>query len=184
MNEARPLEESPLSSSVAELAHLPRKYLVELWLKNVGRPPPKAASTSFLLRAAAYRVQEQQYGGLKRQDLRLLHKASDPGKIRGNKALVKTVGKANQTLLTNNEGLGNAQNERLGPAQRDRLRAKAQPIVLRPGTRLVREWQGKSHRVEVRADGFGWNGEVYRSLSAVAFAITGARWSGNRFFRL
>ena len=94
MTKAHPLEESPLSSSVAELAHLPRKHLVKLWVKHVGRLPPKAASTSFLLRAAAYRIQEQQYGGLKRQDLRLLHKASDPREVRGNKALMETVGTA------------------------------------------------------------------------------------------
>ena len=182
MTKAHPLEESPLSSSVAQLMLLPRTQLVELWLKHVGRLPPKAASTSFLLRAAAYRIQEQQYGGLKRQDLRLLHKASDPREFRGNKALMETVGTASPPL--SNKGLGNAQNERWDPAQRDKLRVKAQPLALRPGTRLVREWQGKSHSVEVRADGFGWNGEVYRSLSAVASAITGAHWSGMRFFRL
>ena len=38
--------------------------------------------------------------------------------------------------------------------------------------------------MDVRADGLSWNGTVYGSLSAVALAITGARWSGNRFFRL
>ena len=183
MTKAHPLEQSPLSSTMAQLMLLPRTQLVELWVKHVGRLPPKAASTSFLLRAAAYKVQEQQYGGLKRQDLRLLHKASDPREFRGNKALVETVGRASPPLLTN-KGLGNAQNERLGRAQRDKSPIKAQPLVLRPGTRLVREWQGKSHSVEVRADGFGWNGEVYRSLSAVASAITSAHWSGMRFFRL
>ena len=57
-------------------------------------------------------------------------------------------------------------------------------IALRAGTRLVREWQAKSHSVDVMADGFAWNGTVYRLLSAVARAITGVRWSGNRFFRI
>jgi len=52
------------------------------------------------------------------------------------------------------------------------------------GTRLIREWNGRSHTVDVVEDGFEWNGELYRSLSAVAQAITGARWSGPRFFRL
>ena len=55
---------------------------------------------------------------------------------------------------------------------------------LSPGTRLVREWNGRSHTVEVIDIGFDWNGKVYKSLSAVAFAITGARWSGPRFFGL
>ena len=169
--------------SVAELAQLPRKHLVELWVKHVGHPPPKSASTSLLLQAAAYKLQEQHYGGLKRQDLRLLHKAADPSKVTGNKGFVNTGGNASQTLITNDE-LGDKQNQALEPAQRDKLPRKAQPIALRHGTRLVREWQGRSHSIEVRADGFGWNSEVYRSLSAVALAITGARWSGNRFFRL
>ena len=55
---------------------------------------------------------------------------------------------------------------------------------LRPGMRLVREWNGRTHTVDVIDKGFAWNGKSYRSLSAVAFAITGARWSGPRFFGL
>jgi hypothetical protein len=55
---------------------------------------------------------------------------------------------------------------------------------LRPGTLLTREWDGRSQRVTVLADGFTWNGKTYRSLSKVAFAITGSRWNGPRFFGL
>jgi hypothetical protein len=54
---------------------------------------------------------------------------------------------------------------------------------LTPGTVLVREWDRKSQRVMVMADGFTWNGKTYDSLS-VAFAITGTRWNGPRFFGL
>ncbi len=53
-----------------------------------------------------------------------------------------------------------------------------------PGMRLIREWNGSSHVVEVVDGGFVWNGKHYGSLSAVARAITGARWSGPRFFAL
>ena len=53
---------------------------------------------------------------------------------------------------------------------------------LAPGTRLIREWNGRSHTVDVVDGGFEWNGDLYRSLSAVAQGITGARWSGPRFF--
>src|SRR6266571_4978457 len=56
--------------------------------------------------------------------------------------------------------------------------------VLRPGTLLTREWDGHLQRVMVLADGFAWNGKTYRSLSKVAFAMTGTRWSGPRFFGL
>jgi hypothetical protein len=55
---------------------------------------------------------------------------------------------------------------------------------LTPGTVLVREWDRQSHRVMVLANGFGWNGQTYDSLSKVAFAITGTRWNGPRFFGL
>jgi hypothetical protein len=55
---------------------------------------------------------------------------------------------------------------------------------LRPGTLLTRDWDGHLQQVMVLADGFTWNGKTYRSLSKVAFAITGSRWSGPRFFGL
>src|SRR5258706_338892 len=52
------------------------------------------------------------------------------------------------------------------------------------GTVLVREWDRQSQRVMVMADGFAWNGQTYDSLSKVAFAITGTKWNGPRFFGL
>lgn len=54
--------------------------------------------------------------------------------------------------------------------------------ALRPGVCLMREWNGRTYRVEVTADGFMLDGRRYRSLSAIARQITGARWSGPRFF--
>src|ERR1700724_2352784 len=58
------------------------------------------------------------------------------------------------------------------------------PIALRPGTRLVREWRGVTHTALIHADGIEWRGQRYSSLSVVARKITGARWSGPRFFGL
>jgi hypothetical protein len=55
---------------------------------------------------------------------------------------------------------------------------------LSPGTILVREWDRRSQRVMVMADGFAWNGQTYDSLSKVASAITGTKWNGPRFFGL
>ena len=52
------------------------------------------------------------------------------------------------------------------------------------GTRLVREYQGVEHVVTVTADGFEWEGRPYRSLSAIARAISGTRWNGPLFFGL
>jgi hypothetical protein len=55
---------------------------------------------------------------------------------------------------------------------------------LRPGARLVREWRGRTHTVQVTEDGFEYDGKPYSSLSKIAHAITGAHWSGPRFFGL
>ena len=66
-------------------------------------------------------------------------------------------------------------------ADRKAVRSDA---TLKPGGRLLREWNGTTHTVEVVDEGFRWNGQTYRSLSAVARTITGARWSGPRFFGL
>lgn len=174
--------ESSLVTALEELPKLSREQLIELWIAHMGRTPPKAASPSLLLRAVAYVIQEQQLGGLKGQELRTLLKLAQgiPGTAR-----TRTTGVLKRYVA---EGPGPAelgiQSDATAPARSSTSSKSAIGIALRPGTRLVREWQGKSHTVEVRDHGFGWNGEVYRSLSAVAQAITGARWSGNRFFRL
>jgi hypothetical protein len=55
---------------------------------------------------------------------------------------------------------------------------------IRTGARLLREWNGRTHTVTVEEDGFSYTGQHYRSLSAIARDITGARWSGPRFFGL
>lgn len=56
------------------------------------------------------------------------------------------------------------------------------PVALRPGTRLLREWQGTTHEVRVLDAGFDYAGQTYKSLSAIARAITGTPWSGPLFF--
>jgi hypothetical protein len=63
------------------------------------------------------------------------------------------------------------------------IRIHARPD-LAPGTRLVREWQGRSYEVIALADGFSWRSTHYRSLSAIAREITGTPWSGPLFFGL
>jgi len=55
---------------------------------------------------------------------------------------------------------------------------------LRAGMRLIREWNGRTYTVMVGENGFSYAGRNYRSLSAIARAVTGARWSGPRFFGL
>ena len=96
------------------------------------------------------------------------------------------------------------QAERLGDLDKDTLRVldrvgadggkaaeasssrmdKSTERPLRPGTILMREWQRTPQRVMVLADGFAWKDKVYASLSEAAFANTGTRWNGPRFFGL
>ena len=66
-------------------------------------------------------------------------------------------------------------NGRVGPAP---------GLSLKPGARLVREWGGRTHTVTITEDGFEYAGENYPSLTKIAQKITGAHWSGPRFFGL
>lgn len=73
---------------------------------------------------------------------------------------------------------------RLQRSPPERRQAKTTEKALKPGGRLIREWNGTTHVVEVTDAGLMWNGATWRSLSAIAREITGAHWSGPRFFGL
>lgn len=62
--------------------------------------------------------------------------------------------------------------------------APRQTVALTPGTRLVREWNGQTIAVEVLENGYACQGRTWRSLSEIAKTVTGAHWSGPRFFGL
>ncbi len=78
----------------------------------------------------------------------------------------------------------------LTPAERKALGALARgrpnpsPGALKTGTRLYRSWRGVTQEILMLEGGYGWQGKSYASLSGVARAITGTRWSGPRFFGL
>src|SRR5258705_2553656 len=81
--------------------------------------------------------------------------------------------------------LGRTVAKETGPAMSARLASfDEKRTELPPGTVLIREWDRRSQRVMVTAVGFAWNGKTYDSLSKVAFAITGTKWNGPRFFGL
>jgi hypothetical protein len=79
------------------------------------------------------------------------------------------------------ERLGALADEIEGKGSRRRRILESRPIA---GTRLIREWKGIEHCVTVRDDDFEYQGRPYRSLSAIARAITGTRWNGLVFFGL
>ena len=68
--------------------------------------------------------------------------------------------------------------------ERDPGFAPAPTQTVKPGTRLVREWKGEVHEIEILEKGYSWQGVRYGSLSKVAREITGTRWSGPAFFGL
>ena len=70
------------------------------------------------------------------------------------------------------------------PGAEERPARRATRALPPPGSILLREWKGETHRVAVTRDGFAWNGEVHASLSGVARAITGVNWNGFVFFGL
>jgi hypothetical protein len=135
-----------LASSLTGLPNLDRASLVTQWQILYGSAPPAGISRSLLIRAIAYRLQEQTLGGLKPSLRRFLEKAPE-----------------------NN-------------ASRRQISMPAAGI--KPGTRLLREWHGVTYEVIMLEGGVQCNGKRYRSLSEVARAITGARWSGPLFFGL
>ena len=154
-----------VTETPASLPGMSRDGLLELWADHFGLPPPKAASRPLLERAVAYAMQERQSGGLS---------------SRSRRDLIRIAGQSNgrkRREIVDMKAHGNKMTARP-------RRTEAATLSLQPGMRLVREWQGRSHVVDVQKDGFVWNGKTYRSLSSVASGITGAKWSGPRFFRL
>lgn len=144
-----------IAAEVATLSDLPRGRLVELWEQRFGVSPPESCGRMLLELAAAYAIQEKAFGGLNATTRRLLD--SEP----------------EQNGLVSHQV---HRRRRSGPTDARHS--------LKPGTRLVREWNGRTHHVEAREDGFVWNGNTYRSLSVIAREITGVQWSGPRFFGL
>lgn len=93
----------------------------------------------------------------------------------------KVCGLSKTELKTFNHSIGK------GSEAKKRARIKAKPrrrVTLVPGARLVREWNGQPYTVSVIKEGFVYKDRVWSSLSAIAKDITGAHWSGPRFFGL
>jgi len=100
--------------------------------------------------------------------------------------LIRTIAYRMQQLV--HGGLSKASQRKLNALTRE-LKAKGGIAItpdtaLRPGARLVREWRGRTHTVVVTEDGFEYAGKSFSSLTKIAHAITGAHWSGPRFFGL
>ena len=118
-----------------------------------------------------------------RDEWRRLHRGQPPRLSRD--LLIRTIAYRMQELAYG--GLSTTQ-RKLAVLSKE-LKLKGAVVVtpnlsLRPGARLVREWHGRTHTVIVTENGFEYAGEVFPSLTKIAHAITGAHWSGPRFFDL
>ncbi len=143
---------------IGRLASLPRPELVRRWQAIYGLLPPRGIKRPLLERAIAWHLQVKALGGISAAHKRIL-----------------------RTALPSTPDLNTAAN-RVPPVSRPA--APPLKISLRPGARLVREWHGRTHVVNVTENGFIWNGRQYASISKIAREITGTRWSGPRFFGL
>jgi hypothetical protein len=122
------------------------------------------------------------------QDLRLawrqLHRAGPPLGI-SRDLLIRAI--ANQLQEHTYGGISRALRQRLQSLACEVEKGHTSfdsAVVVKPGTTLLRQWRGRVHTVLVRDDGFEYQGERYRSLTVIAQRITGAHWSGPRFFGL
>ena len=157
----RPTKEEA-EREILALDTLETKALQLRWASLYKRDPPMRVRAGFLRRGIAYRLRELAYGGLKPETVRLLRKLA--AELR-----VQRVGRSFDGTVADEDA----------PS-----RATAIRPILSPGTQLMREWNGSTEIVEVTADGFMWRSNSYRTLSAVAVAITGTKWSGPKFFGL
>ncbi len=120
---------------------------------------------------------------LRREWRRLYH--SEPPRM-SRDLLARAIGYRLQEL--EHGGLGKATRRKLQTlAKAFRATGRIGPspsLSLKPGVRLIREWHGRTHTVTVTEDGFEYSGVSYPSLTKIAKKITGAHWSGPRFFGL
>ncbi|MGJ8563116.1 MAG: DUF2924 domain-containing protein [Alphaproteobacteria bacterium] len=158
---------SKIASEVAELETLDRVALAAQWEALMKRSPPKACSRVFLLRALSYELQSKHAPDLSKTDMR---------------ALKASLGKVPSSAVENDREEDAATTT---PNAKTKPRRKAPArLALVPGARLVREWNGQAYTVSVIKEGFVYKDRTWSSLSAIAKDITGAHWSGPRFFGL
>nr|BDD45922.1 hypothetical protein 2 [Pseudomonadaceae bacterium] len=152
-----------IAKEVARMRRMSVDQLREKYAEVFGEAT-RSRHKEYLIRRIAWRMQAIAEGGLPERARRRAAELADDADLRATSPRVRK--------------LSPGSNQRTTTAA-TKVRANTE---LLPGTILGREYKGQSVRVTVLADGFEWEGERYRSLSAVAKAVTGSHWSGHRFF--
>ena len=151
--------------AIEDLHSLDAASLAKRWRALVGGAVPTNLGRPLTLRVLAYKLQAQRFGDLDKASVRELLVAFRRSEAPIDRASVM------------------AADDQIGASLP--IKSVVQPLRhARPGSLLTREHGGTMHRVMVTDEGVVWNGRTYDSLSKVAFAITGTRWNGPRFFGL
>lgn len=151
-----------IETEVAALGDLSREELTAQWEKIYKCSPPKGVRRELLIRAAAWHLQAKRLGGFSTETRRMLRSAID-------RVEKRFADRDRQPSVVTGD-------------IKVTIALKRKQVL--PGARLVRDWNGKTHTVDVVEDGFIFEAKLYRSLSSIARKITGAHWSGPRFFGL
>jgi len=136
------------------LSGLDKSELHIRWEEAFSHPPPKYMRRDILVRALAHETQLEATGGM----------PSD---------LVRQLARAARSMRDGKTSTSASDHHRPTPS-----------VTIKPGTRLLRDWQGVTHEVIILENGIQYRDREWSSLSAVAREITGTRWSGPLFFGL
>lgn len=161
-----------LEGEIAAIGDLSRDELTARWVKAYGCAPPKGVKRGLLERPASWHLQARRLGGHAPNTMKFL-RSIDPHRGQGSS-------RSKAADAFNAVGSDTA----LVSSSLSTPPTGHPPVTPKTGSRLMREWNGRMHIVEVVDNGFVLDGKTYRSLSAVARRITGAHWSGPRFFGL
>ena len=159
------IDHMKIAKEVAALGDLTVNELQQRWVEVWGEPC-KSRNKDFLRKRVAWRIQALAYGGLSRRALDRARELAD-------ETLLKIRGAATP-------GPGSP----VSKSPRISLRSSDDSRLPMSGTTLTRIYNGRKIIVSVCDKGFEWDGQKFRSLSAVAKAITGAHWNGFLFFGL
>ncbi len=147
-------------------------------------PSESGRSTAKTVAARLQALEQMDYATL-RAEWRRLYRAHPPKRVARDLLMLGVAWKIQEQAYG---GLSAATKRRLADLaksmERDGDVTRNRVARLKPGAKLVREWRGETHTVIVIEDGFEWKGQHWRSLSTIAREITGAHWSGPRFFGL
>lgn len=170
---------------ITRISAYDRLTLVDEWQKAFGSTPAKNISSSILSRIITHEHQCRTNGGLGAGLKRALRSAlgsSDNARSSNSASCLTNADSKLDRLVTPSTSQCSQPRTRIGTPTHNLT--PIQSPLLSTGTQLVREWNGRPYRVEVTEAGFELDGKCYSSLSAIAKKITGAHWSGPRFFGL